>query len=128
MSERSAEEQAAAAALREAVEALTGAALRADGIASDIAAGAGERAADALFDALCSTAARLREAETALGTWTSRAATPDGAYVDGYNRLTHGYRWHVVRDGVIVARGWSDTEHDAQRAAQAAWGQGDGEA
>lgn len=125
MGERGAKEQAAAAALHESTEALAGAALRATNIASDIAVGAGEAAADSLFDVLCSVTARVREAEMALAEWTRAASVPDGAHVDDYNRLTHGHRWHVVRGGVTTARGWAPTQDEAEAAAKAAWEMGE---
>lgn len=127
MSERTPEERAAVEALRDAVGVVAVTAAYANGVASDIANGAGEGAADALFDALCSVGARLREADVRLVEWSSARGEPDGVHVDDYNPLTNGHRWRVVRGGVTVARGWSESREHARAAADASWeGTGDG--
>ena len=128
MGERSAKEQAAAAAMLEAADALTMAASSFKFAASDINRGGRAHTPTSARDRLAAVAERFVVAQGALAEWARTQDKAEGVHVDGYDRLTHGHRWHVVRDGVEVARGWAPMQDEAAAAAKAAWGQGDEEA
>lgn len=127
MGEREPEEREAALALRDTVGALRDAASSLHTMASDVARwGVQYDEPSAMRLMLADIRTRLGEVDTALAEWDRSGAKADGVYIDDYSRLTHGYRWHVVRDGVIVSRGWSWSREDAENAARAAWAQADG--